>query len=356
MKKQRLARVVAGMEKMGLDQLLVTSTPSVYYLTGQWVLPSERLLALKISRAGDCTLYANRLFALGGLVEGARLVEYDDVDDSMAILAQDLAPGALGVDKNWSSGFLLRLMALRADVRPVNGSAPVDEARLTKDAEELDALRQSSRINDRLTGMLPGSLGAGQTERAVARRYADLAANSEASESGFALVIFGANCAEPHHASDDTPLKSGDAVIMDVGVDYRHYQSDMTRTVFFGGVTDEQRRVYDLVRAAGDAARRAVRPGAPLSEIDRAARGVIEEGGYGAQFIHRTGHGIGLEGHEPPEVGAVSAQIARPGMVFSIEPGIYLPGKFGVRIEDLVAVTEDGCEVLNNLDRDLIVV
>ena len=130
----------------------------------------------------------------------------------------------------------------------------------------------------------------------------------------------------------------------------------MTRTVFFGGATDEQKKIYEIVKAANFAGKAAVKPGVPLREIDRAARSVIEQAGYGPNFLHRTGHGLGLEVHEPPDVSSVSPAIAQPGMVFSIEPGVYLPGKFGVRVEDLVLVTIDGCECLNELDREFMVV
>ena len=141
-----------------------------------------------------------------------------------------------------------------------------------------------------------------------------------------------------------------------MGLAWQSYASDMTRSVFFGEASDEQKRVYDLVCAANAAGRAAVRPGVPLKEFDRAARKVIEDAGYGKYFIHRTGHGIGLQVHEPPDVSSVSETIARPGMVFSIEPGVYLPGRFGVRVEDLVTVTEDGGETLNALPRDFTIV
>ncbi len=145
-------------------------------------------------------------------------------------------------------------------------------------------------------------------------------------------------------------------MILDVGLNLDHALSDMTRTVFFGSATDEQKAVYEIVREANAAGKAKVAPGVPLSEIDRAARSVIERAGYGEHFLHRTGHGLGLEVHEPPDVSAASPYVAQPGMVFSVEPGVYLPGKFGVRVEDLVLVTGDGCECLNELDRDFLVV
>ena len=167
------------------------------------------------------------------------------------------------------------------------------------------------------------------------------------------LICFGENGAEPHHGTDDvTKLKKGDVVIIDVGVKLNDYCADMTRTVFFGEPSDpDAKKVYEIVKAANNAGRAAVRPGEPMKNFDRAARKVIEDAGYGPYFTHRTGHGIGLEVHEYPDNSATSEIIAQPGMTFSVEPGIYLPGRFGVRIEDLVAVTEDGCETLNALDK-----
>ncbi len=355
MKTSRLSRVMTGMEQMNLSQALVTSTESIYYLTGLWIAPGERLLALLIDK-GECKLFVNHMFATPR-VEGLRLVEFDDSDDSVQALAAHVSPGRLGIDKAWPSRFLLSLMEVRGDIRPVNGSRPVDEARMLKDQEEIEALRASSRMNDRVTGQLRTRLAEGETELDVARRYDELGALEGASGLGFEpLICFGAGCAEPHHATGKARLQKGDAVILDVGVNVDHALSDMTRTVFFGAASDEQKKVYEIVRAANQAGKAAVRPGARLSDIDRAARSVIEQAGYGPNFLHRTGHGLGLEVHEPPDVSAVSPAVAQPGMVFSIEPGVYLAGRFGVRVEDLVLVTEDGCECLNALDRDLMVV
>ncbi len=355
MKTSRLNRVLSGMEKCKIPQALVTSTESVYYLTGLWISPGERLMALLIDKGG-CKLFVNHMFAVPK-VEGLQLVEFDDADDSVSVLAAHVNPGRLGIDKAWPSRFLLSLMEKRGDIQPVHGSGPVDEARMLKDSEEIAALRVSSRMNDRVTGALRQSLVEGETELDVARRYADLGVQEGASALGFEpLICFGAGCAEPHHATGKARLQKGDAVILDVGVNVDHALSDMTRTVFFSAATDEQKKVYEIVRAANQAGKAAVRPGAKLSDIDRAARSVIEQAGYGPNFLHRTGHGLGLEVHEPPDVSAISPTVAQPGMVFSIEPGLYLPGKFGVRVEDLVLVTEDGCECLNELDRDFMIV
>ena len=356
MKTERIARILRAMREAGLEQILVSSPASVYYCAGVWIQPGERMLALHITARGELTLYANRLFALSP-IPGMKLVEFDDADDCVDVLSSGILPGVLGIDKTWPSQFTIRLMEKRPDVKPALGSGPVDGCRMLKDAEELDLMRASSRINDAATRDAIAALAPGMSERQAADAYAAAAAAHGAQGVSFPpLVCFGANCAEPHHGTSGDVIRAGDSVILDVGALYRSYCSDMTRTVFFGSVSDEQRRVYSVVLAANEAGRAAVRPGVPLRDIDRAARKVIEDAGYGKYFIHRTGHGIGLEVHEPADVGAACSLPAQPGMVFSVEPGIYLPGRFGVRVEDLVAVTDDGCETLNSLPRGLEVV
>ena len=350
--KARVDRVIARMRHEEIPVVFISDPESVFYLTGRWIGPGERMLVLMIRDDGRVTLVANRLFAQKG-EPGMDLVQYDDTDDCVAVLSGCVEPSirTVGVDKRWPSLFLLRFMALRPEIRCVLGSGPVDTARMLKDDDELQAMRRSSRLNDEVLRELIASLREGETETEVAARYVSIARAKGASGYSFTpLICFGPNGAEPHHEPDGTRLKKGDAVICDVGLDLESAMSDMTRTVFFGEPTDKMRAVYEIVRKANLAGKAAVRPGVPLRDIDRAARAVIEEAGFGPYFIHRTGHGIGISVHEPPDVSATSDAVAAPGMIFSIEPGIYLPGEFGVRIEDLVAVTPDGCEVLNALE------
>ena len=356
MNKSRIERILSYMQAEGLEQIIVSAEPSIYYITGMWIHPGERMLALYLNAAGEVVLFANRLFALSAQ-EGMELVEYDDTQDPVAILAQRVKPGKIGIDKVWPSQFTIRLMNARADVQPALGSAPVDHARMLKDEEEIRLMRESSHMNDEAMRRTMACLREGMTELELQEIYAKNAKEVGGDGISFTpITCFGKNCAEPHHDNDATTLKKGDAVIIDVGLMHHSYASDMTRTVFFGGVTEEQKKVYELVRRANEEGRKAVRPGLPMCEFDRAARKVIEDAGYGEYFIHRTGHGIGLEVHEHPDNSATSQIIAEPGMCFSVEPGIYLPGKFGVRIEDLVVVTETGCETLNLLDHDLKVI
>ncbi len=355
MNTSRINRVIKNMADCGLTQLLVTNTPSVYYLTGHHIVPGERMLALYLNTDGDIRLFANRLFALSD--EALPITEFSDTDDCIDILAGTVRPGKLGIDNFWPSHFTIRLMEKRRDITPVVGSAPVENARMIKDAEEIDIMRTASRMNDAAMRQTIACIHAGMTEKELEAAYLKNAKAQGGTGPSFApITCFGANCAEPHHDNDETVLQAGDSVIIDVGLLHKRYCSDMTRTVFFGSASDEQKKVYDIVRRANEAGRAAVRPGVQMCEFDRAARKLIEDAGYGRYFIHRTGHGIGLEVHEFPDNSATSHIIAKPGMCFSVEPGIYLPGRFGVRIEDLVCVTEDGCETLNELGHDLRIV
>lgn len=355
MNQQRLRRVIAGMKAAGLEQILVTATTSLYYLTGYWVEPHERMIALWLCADGKAVLFGNEIFGLSSTRE-LPFVAQKDGDDPVAALAAAVKPGRLGIDKFWYSKFLIGLMEHRPDVRPVHGSQPVDENRQYKDEAERQAMRHASAMNDQVMAAVIASVKADVRENELAalvnREYLARGADCEGTQ----LVCFGPNGADPHHSGDGTVLKPGDSVIFDIFTPISRYWCDMTRTVFYKTVSQKQRQVYELVRRANEAAEAAIRPGVPLWKLDEIARKVITEGGYGPCFTHRLGHGCGIDCHEPPDVSGVSQAVCRPGMVFSIEPGIYLPGEFGVRIEDLVMVTEDGCEVLNKYPKDLQVI
>lgn len=348
----RITRVVAEMKRTGLSQLLVTATASIYYLTGFWVEPHERMLALYLDEDGRAILYGNEIFGLPSTTD-LPLVTHTDSDDPVAHLSNVVRSGKLGVDKFWYSKFLIGLMEHRTDVIPVHGSAPVDLCRKIKDAAECTAMRHSSAMNDQVVHTAISALRDGVQENELAslvnREFLSRGADCEGTQ----LVCFGPNGADPHHSGDNTVLKPGDSVIFDIFTPISRYWCDMTRTVFYKSVSEKQREVYELVRRANEAAEAAVRPGVHLSDLDNVARDIITQGGYGPYFTHRLGHGCGLDCHEPPDVSGVSHTPLEPGMVFSIEPGIYLPGEFGVRIEDLVLVIEDGCEVLNHYSKEL---
>ncbi len=355
MKPTRIEKVINNMLAMGLEQIIVSDPDSIYYLCGIGYDAGERLLALYLNSHGDVVLFNNRMFPQAEQA-GLRILAYEDVDDYMGLVAAAVRPGPLGVDKFWRAKFLLPLLEKRPDLRACLGSPAVDQARMLKDGEEIRLMRQASLLNDRSMAEAVQHLGAGFSERElgafISRCQVKLGADKEIEQ----LICYGANGSEPHHASGNALLQPGEGAVIDIYAPVNRYCCDMTRTVFWKSVSPEQRRVYEIVRQANEAGRAAVRPGIPISEIDRITRKVIEDAGYGPYFIHRTGHGIGLTLHEPPDCSSVSQEILQPGMVFSVEPGIYLPGQFGVRVEDLVAVTEDGAETLNHFDRELLIV
>ena len=355
MKQNRLARVIANMEQLGIQQLIVSDPDSVYYLTGIGYDPGERLMALYLNDQGDAHFFNNQMFPQqpqSGLV----IHNYDDADDYMGLMASVVGSGKLGVDKFWSAKFLLPLMEKRRDLTVCLGSAAVDTARTFKDAEEAELMRRASALNDAAIAEMILRVGDGMTEQQLAGAVADTHVRLGADAAVSQLVCYGVGCSEPHHVSGSAMVQPGDSVLFDIFAPVNHYWCDMTRTVFYKSVQDEQRRVYEIVCAANEAGIAAVKPGDPISKVDDAARKVIADAGYGDYFTHRTGHGIGLSVHEPPDCSGVNPAILQPGMCFSVEPGVYLPGKWGVRVEDLVLVTETGVEVLNHFTKDLLVV
>lgn len=350
MNPSRLHCVRNHMAAQGLDQILVTSTASVYYLTGLWIEPHERMLALYIDKEGRVCLCGNNIFGLQSAADLPVLCHSDN-ENPVSDLAGIVRPGPIGIDKAWPSKFLIGLMEARPDIKPVLGSAPIDTARRYKDEMERVALRRASRINDKVVETAIQAVREGITEAELAALVNQTFRENGADSEGTQLVCFGPNAADPHHIAGPTVIQPGDCIVLDIFTPIGRYWCDMTRTVYFQSANKKQRQLHELVRAANQAGIDAVRPGVPLREVDRAARKVIEEAGFGPYFTHRLGHGLGLECHEPPDVSAASEALAQPGMVFSIEPGIYLPGETGVRLEDLVLVTETGAEVLNAADK-----
>jgi Xaa-Pro aminopeptidase len=238
----------------------------------------------------------------------------------------------------------------------VLASGVISRLRIRKDPGEIDLLAAAGRSADESFARIVQETFAGRTEQDVSRALARYLVETGHDLADFGIVGSGPNGASPHHESGPRVIQAGDTVVLDFGGRASGYFSDITRTVSVGEPTGEVKEVHEIVREAQEAAFRAARTGAPAQDVDRAARTVITEAGYGQAFIHRTGHGIGLEVHEPPYMVEGNTQPLEPGMCFSIEPGIYLEGRFGVRIEDQVAVTEDGAVRLNNAPRDLAVV
>lgn len=357
MKQERLNKVLDKMEKENIPQLLIADPVPIFYLTGKWIDPGERLLALYINVKGNNKFFINELFPVKEDL-GVEKIWLNDNDDAVKILSKYIdKEKTLGVDKNWPSHFLIRLMGLTGKSNFVNGSMIVDRIRMCKDETEKELMRESSEANDKAIARLIKYIPKRYTEKKMGQIL--LSIYEELGAEGFSfdpIVAYGANGADPHHDNDDSVVKEGDSIIIDIGCRKNSYCSDMTRTVFYKCISEKSKEVYNTVLEANRRGIDKVKAGVRFCDIDAAARNVIENKGYGKYFTHRTGHSIGIEDHETGDVSSVNTDVVEEGMIFSIEPGIYLPGDVGVRIEDLVIVTKDGCEVLNKYDKELTII
>ncbi|OUP50458.1 M24 family metallopeptidase [Lachnoclostridium sp. An181] len=358
MDQTKVSRILEKMKEQGMPQMIISDPPAIYYLTGKWIHPGERLLALYLNVNGDHKLVINKLFPQEKDL-GVELVWYDDVEDAVEILSRFVEKDKpIGIDKTWPARFLLRLQELKAGSEFRNGSLIVDYVRMVKDEHEQQLMREASLANDKVMEQVIPLVVKGYTEKELDAKVRALYAESGHSGVSFdPITAYGKSGADPHHATDDTKGKRGDSVVIDIGGILNDYCSDMTRTVFIGEVSDKAREVYEVVKEAQRRGIEAAKPGNRMCDVDLACRNYITEKGYGEYFTHRTGHSIGMEDHEYGDVSSVNEDIIQVGQVFSIEPGIYLMDEgIGVRIEDLVLITEDGCEVLNHFTKDLIVV
>jgi D-alanyl-D-alanine dipeptidase len=357
---ERRARAVEAAAEAGLAGLLVAPGPDLVYLTGHEPPPLERLTVLILAADRDPVLVVPELerpaAATAPGIEGVELAPWPDGEDPYELAARILRAGRYALsDRTWAS-HLLALEHATADCLFVAAGRVMPLLRAVKDEGEVALLRAAAVAADAAFAEIVRAPFAGRREAEVAAELERLLRERGHERVEFTIVGSGPNGASPHHEASERTIGEGDAVVLDFGGVADGYCSDITRTVFVGEPDDEQRRVYDVVRTAQQAAFEAVRPGVAAQDVDRAARAVIAEAGYGERFVHRTGHGIGLEVHEEPYIVEGNETPLRPGMTFSDEPGIYLEGRFGVRIEDQVVVTDSGAERLNEAPRDLVVV
>ena len=354
MNEARAKRILDELQKQGVSQMLLTDPMSIAYLTGVRMTPIERFYALLLRADGYHAYFLNHLFHVPQEV-GVEKVWYSDTDPVPELVAAHLDKHAvLGVDKDLKARFLLPLMEMKAAAGFVNGSEAVDITRGVKDAEEQEKMRVASRLNDQAMAQFKNLIHEGVTEKEVADQMLEIYLSLGADGYSFPpLVAFGANAADPHHSPDDTVVQPGDCVLFDVGCIKDGYCSDMPRTFYYKSVSEAHRKVYETAKAANESAIAKIRPGIPLCELDATARNLIADAGWGPNFNHRLGHFIGQSCHEFGDVSSANTWEAKPGMIFSIEPGIYLSGDTGVRVEDLVLVREDGVEVLNHYPKTL---
>ncbi len=360
----RRERLAAEAAEERLEAVIVTPSPDLVYLTGYGPMLLERATLLVIRPDGDALLVVPELerplalaSPLGQTMSSDYIIGWRDGEDPYGMVSRTLPQqGRIAVgDRMWAS-HVLALQRAAPGLAFEPASPIIGRLRAVKDPDELAALRRAGRGADETFRQICGARFLGRREEEVAADLADLLLQHGHSRADFTIVASGPNAASPHHEPGGRTILPRDVVVMDFGGELGGYFSDTTRTVVVGEPPEGFPEVYRLVQEAQDAAVQAVRPGVVAQDVDRAARRIIDDGGYGERFFHRTGHGIGLEVHEPPYIIEGNRTMLTPGMTFSVEPGIYLEGKFGVRIEDIVAVTADGVERLNRSTRELQIV
>jgi Xaa-Pro aminopeptidase len=362
----RLGRVRQAMTEASIDVLLLSVGPDLPWLTGYEAMPLERLTMLVVPRDGDATLVVPRL-------EGPRVVErpdvftlqlWDETDDPVdlvARLAGSPAVAAVG-DQTWSR-FLVELVGRLPHTRFVRASEVLAPLRAIKDIDEVASLRTAARAADRVAGQLQqGDIElVGRTEAAVSDDIGRRLVAEGHHRVNFAIVASGANAASPHHEPGPRIIEPGEVVLCDfggtlAGDDGVGYCSDITRCVYTGEPPAEFRDLYAVLEQAQAESVAAATVGTPCADVDAAARRTIADAGYGEYFIHRTGHGIGVEAHEDPYIVDGNHALLSEGHAFSVEPGIYIPGRWGARLEDIVVATDAGPDPLNTVDHGLALV
>jgi Xaa-Pro dipeptidase len=342
-----------------LDAVYISQPVSVAYVTGFHANPHERLMGLAVGPQA-ATLIVPALEQQKAIehASGAEVVAWRDGEDPYALVVAALHGRAeIGVEKEHLTLHLAEVITARAGISElVDVGAEIKRMRLIKNADEIEMLGRAAAITDEATGRIFSELHEGQREVDVAFVLGTIIGELGGALSFPSLVQSGSNSALPHHQHSSRRLAKGDFVLLDFGADFGGYKADVTRMAVVGEPSAKQREIHRIVLEAHDAAIASVRPGVTTGAVDAAARRVIDSAGYGDRFFHRIGHGLGLEEHEDPSLDPGSATVLEAGMVFTIEPGIYIPGFGGVRIEDDVAVEHDGCRVLTRSDPSLRVV
>jgi len=363
---RRLSDLRALASERGLGAVLVGVGPDLVYLTGYRAMPLERLTMLVVPPSAAPLLVVPRLeqaAARAGLLADVRIVPWAEQEDPYRLaLDAGTAHGPLAVSDRLWARHLLGLQAHRPDASFVRASGVLRELRMRKDAEEVELLRAAAHAADRVVAAIVTGRLVGRTEADVAREVRERLVDEGHEVAEFAIVASGPNSASPHHEASERVIRPGEPIVLDIGGLCGGYGSDITRTLWVTG-GDPSRGpdaaflgLFEAVREAQAEATSAVRPGLPAERVDAVARGIIGAAGYGEFFIHRVGHGIGLETHEEPYLVAGNDEPLVEGAAFSVEPGIYLEGRYGARIEDIVVCGPAGPIVLNEAPRDLYVV
>jgi len=369
--KNRMTAASALLREKDLDALVVAVSTDTQYLAGLYVKPDERFKCLVVvprERERNCgfalvpVLYTHEFEEfVGGDIPFYIWKDEDWFYDSMKKGLDDF-----GVPNGGKIAFNDAALAIdaielskRYGYQLENGADIMATMRLIKDKEEIGYMKRAGKITDIAMNDAIEHIKPGLTEKQILNYIFKSFARNGADAPGadaWGIIAKSENAAIPHYSKMNRKLKTGDSLVMDVGCNYKGYHSDITRTVFIGKPDKERRKVYEIVKEAQQAGIDLVRPGVRACDIDKVVRDIVEKAGYGAQFFHRTGHGIGLAIHEAPYISSSCHTVLREGMAFSVEPGIYVQGKFGIRIEDVVVVTATGCEIMTRFPKTLTVI
>jgi len=361
MKKTYVEKLVALMEKDGLDAVLVCPSEELKYLIGFSPMTCERFQGLFIKSDGSYFYLCNLIYTgeLKNVFPDLKILSWFD-GDFMADAVYKLleGEGLLGKKIGVNSGapaFCILDIAEKTGITFVNARPLLEEMRIIKTDEELESLRISSAIADKAFLAVIDFMKPGMKEGDVKEFILSEMARHGGAKP-WALVASGPNSSFPHYSGGDRTIETQDVVLFDFGCAYNDMCSDCSRMIFVGGVTEEQRKIYEICRESTEAGEAACFEGAFIPDIDRASRAVVDRAGYGEAFFTRLGHGVGYMGHEAPDIKLSNPRKLEKGMVFTIEPGINLLGRFGMRVEDIVAITENGTEILNKTTHDLIII
>lgn len=362
MREKYLNKLVDILKKEKIDAILIAPSEEMEFIMGHNTHLCERFQALIIKNDGSYFYICNLLTqdeiqsVLGPDIKVYGWFDGDKFTDTVnkAFQEQGLIGKTVAVNSTERAFIILQIMEAM-DVKFINGKPFLEDMRIIKDEEELENLRMAARITDESYDELLKFIRPGIKEADIAEKMKEIFKEKGADE-GFTMVCSGPNSSYPHYNDDQRVIQEKDIIILDWGCKYKNMCADMSRTIFVGGITEEERKVYEIVRASQEAGEKAAVKGAYIPDVDKASRDIIQKSGYGRYFFTRLGHGIGYSVHEAPDIKAGNERNLEKGMVFSIEPGIYIAGKFGMRIENIVAVTEDGNEVLNMATKEIMIV
>ncbi len=360
MNQERMNRLVNTMNSENVEAVLIIPSESLGFYTGHVPLLCERFQGLFVKENGDFFYFCNLLTRseAGEMLGLDRTYTWHDNDVMTNNLRNvlekyDLLGKRIAVDSK-ARAFNILTIQENIDVSFYSGKELLESVALFKTEEEMELLRKAAELTDRVIGEVISSIRPGMTEKEIIGKV-EKGFEDEGAEPDFAIVACGKNTALPHYTGTSGVVQKNDVVLLDIGCKLDGISSDMTRTVFVGNPTERMKQVYALVLKANQKGEETARLGVSVDAVDSTARNAIEEAGYGEYFTTRIGHGIGYSTHEAPYIKQNSGQILEKGMAFSIEPGIYIEGEFGVRIEDIVIMTDQGPEVINHYNKNMIV-